>query len=320
MRDKTADFRSFHTFGVAFLAFHADRLSLPAPDADGSRTALFRESAFGTLERYALGTAWALAPSRIRGVPGLARMLLEELMAADYALPDPESALAAPAGLAGVVHDLSLPTMLAAYRRGLYPWAHIGPLKWWSPPARSVLFFRDAHISDNQRKLMRSGRYSVTFDRAFDRVIAACAGKRSGRWHLTWITPRVMRAYAEAFDAGYAHSFEVWNEAGELVAGGYGLAIGAAFFSESQFTHETNAGKIGMAALNFHLARWNYHFNDGKLIGPLWKTLGWREIPRREFLARLSDAVVAPGRSGRWQIEADPSQVSRWKPVEINHT
>ena len=36
-----------------------------------------------------------------------------------------------------------------------------------------------------------------------------------------------MRAYAQAYDAGHAHSFEVWNEAGELVAGGYGVAIGA---------------------------------------------------------------------------------------------
>ena len=123
---------------------------------------------------------------------------------------------------------------------------------------------------------MRQGRYTVTFDHDFEQVIAACAARREGRWHLTWITPRIMHVYAEAFDAGHAHSFEVWNKAGELVAGGYGLGVGSAFTSESQFFREPNTSKIGMTVLNWHLAHWGYRFNDGKLMGPLWHSLGFR--------------------------------------------
>ena len=123
-----------------------------------------------------------------------------------------------------------------------------------------------------------------------------------------------MHAYAEAFDAGFAHSFEVWNEKGELVAGGYGVAIGAGFTAESQFTHESNASRIGVSVLNWHLANWGYRFNDGKLIGPLWENMGFRDVPRREFLARLSDAVGRPGKSGRWQVETDVDTVSHWQP------
>jgi len=253
-------------------------------------------------------------PGRISGLPNLARLCFHELLAPDYALPDPERALANPPGLAGIAHDLSLPTLLAAYRRGLYPLAHIAPLKWWSPPQRSVLFFKNFHISNNLRRLMRQDRYSVTFDRDFDGVIAACAGRRQGRWHLTWITPRIMRAYAEAYDAGYAHSFEVWNKAGELVAGGYGIAIGGSFTAESQFTHESNASRIGMTVLNWHLAHWGYRFNDGKLIGTLWENMGFRDVPRREFLGLLSEAVRMPGKSGRWQVETDLDTMSRWLP------
>jgi leucyl/phenylalanyl-tRNA--protein transferase len=226
---------------------------------------LFRETPLETLERLALGAAWALKPPRHKMLPALARLWLTDLMAPDHALPDPEADLAD--GLAGIVHDLSVPTLLGAYERGLYPFAHAGPLKWWSAPDRSVLFFDEFHFSNNQRRLMRQGRYTVTFDRDFENVITACAGRRSGRWHLTWITPRIMHAYAEAFDAGHAHSFEVWNEKGELAGGGYGLSVGAAFFAESQFSREPNTGKIGMAVLNWHLAKWGYHFNDGKLIG-----------------------------------------------------
>jgi leucyl/phenylalanyl-tRNA--protein transferase len=156
----------------------------------------------------------------------------------------------------------------------------------------------------------------VTFDRDFESVITACAGRREGRWHLTWITPRIMRAYAEAFDAGHVHTFEVWNKAGKLVAGGYGMATGAGFSGESQFTHEPNASKIGLAMQNWHLAKWGFHFFDGKLMGPLWESLGCRNIPRRDFLARLSNAVRAPGKPGRWQVETDLETVSRWNPAE----
>ena len=124
-----------------------------------------------------------------------------------------------------------------------------------------------------------------------------------------------MRAYADAFDAGHAHSFEVWNQAGALVAGGYGVGTGAAFSAESQFAHESNASRIGMTVLNWHLAQWRYRFNDGKLIGPLWQNMGFREIPRREFLTRLAEAVKAPGKTGRWQVETDLATVSHWQPA-----
>jgi leucyl/phenylalanyl-tRNA--protein transferase len=296
------------------LAYHADHMALSVATGADRRAALFRETLAEKAERWTLALAWSLTPGRISGLPNLAKLCFHELLAPDYALPDPERALDNPPGLAGIVHGLSLPTLLAAYRRGLYPLAHIAPLKWWSPPQRSVLFFKNFHMSNNLRRLMRQGRYSVTFDRDFEAVIAACAGRRQGRWHLTWITPSIMHAYAEAFDAGFAHSFEVWNEKGELVAGGYGVAIGASFTAESQFTHESNASRIGVSVLNWHLEQWGYRFNDGKLIGPLWENMGFRDVPRREFLARLSDAVGRPGKSGRWQVETDVETVSHWQP------
>jgi leucyl/phenylalanyl-tRNA--protein transferase len=296
------------------LAYHADHMPLAAAPGTDSRSALFRESLADRLARWTLGTAWSLTPERISGLPNLARLCFAEFLAPDYALPDPERALDNPPGLAGIVHDLSLPILLAAYRRGLYPLAHIAPLKWWSPPQRSVLSFKDFHISNNLARLMRQDRYIVTFDRDFERVIATCAGRRQGRWHLTWITPRIMHVYAEAFDAGHAHSFEVWNKAGDLVAGGYGIAYGGAFTGESQFVHEANASKVGMSVLAWHLAKWGFRFFDGKLIGPLWTSLGCREVPRAEFLARLAEAVRLPGKPGRWQVETDLETVSRWQP------
>jgi leucyl/phenylalanyl-tRNA--protein transferase len=299
------------------LAYLTDHLSHAAHGE--SRAQMFQESPREMVERFVLGSAWALTPKRIGGLPGVARMLARDLMARDRALPDPEGALASPPGLAGIAHDLSVPTLVAAYRSGLFPFSHLPPLKWWSPPLRTVLDFRNFHIAKSLKAKLKQARYTVTFDRDFEGVIANCAGRRQGRWHLTWITPRIMRAYCDLFDAGYAHSFEVWNAAGELVGGGYGVATGAAFSGESQFSHENDTSKIGLSVLTFHLTRWGFAFQDGKLMTPTMQHMGFREIPRSQYLTQLAQAVRAPGRSGRWQVEAELPDVAAWKPVEINH-
>ena len=75
-----------------------------------------------------------------------------------------------------------------------------------------------------------------------------------------------------------------------------------------------------MTVLNWHLAHWGFRFNDGKLIGPLWRNMGFREIPRRDFLARLAEAVRLPAKSGRWQVEADLATVSHWQPQQTAAT
>ena len=296
--------------------YHADPVTFSATVAatPDRRAALFRESLADKAERWALGFAWAMSPKRMAGAPNLLRLCFDEFLAPDYALPDPERALESPPGLAGIAHDFSPATILAAYRRGLYPLAHVAPMKWWSPPARSVLFFDETHLAKRLRRQMRQGHYTVTFDRDFEAVITNCAGRRSGRWHLTWITPKVMHAYAELFDAGHAHSFEVWNAGGALVGGGYGVSTGSAFSTESQFSHEPNTSKIGFAVLNWHLAKWGYAFNDGKLMTPTCQDMGFREIPRAEFLARLAEAERRSGKSGRWQVEADVATVADWQP------
>jgi leucyl/phenylalanyl-tRNA--protein transferase len=289
-------------------------MSLSGSAGRDRRAALFRESPMDMAERHALGLVWALHPRRISGVPALLKLWFAEFLAPDYALPDPERALNNPYGLAGIAHDLSLPTLMAAYRRGLYPFAHIGPQKWWSPPARSLLFFDELHIAKRLRRQMRQGQYSVTFDRDFEAVIMACAGRRSGRWHVTWITPKIMHAYARAFDAGHVHSFEVWNEKGELAGGGYGVAVGNSFVTESQFSSEPNTSKIGFTVLNWHLAKWGFAFNDGKILTPTTRDMGFREIPRGDFLAKLTQAQKTPVRVGRWQVEADLAAIADWQP------
>jgi leucyl/phenylalanyl-tRNA--protein transferase len=291
----------------------ADRNALNRPGSAAERRAIFfRESAADRCKRIALGAVWPLKPQRIGGLPALGRLWLADLFAPRRAFPDPSRTLNA-GGLCGMVHDLSVRTLLDAYARGLFTFAHCGPLKWVSPPERCVLSFDAFHIGRQVRRLLRQGRYAVTFDSDFEGVIKACAGRREGKWHVTWITPRIMRIYADLYDAGHVHSFEVWNEAGALVGGGYGVAVGRAFFTESQFSHERNTSKVGFAVLNWHLAHWGYVLNDGKWVTPTLLDMGFRPVPRGEFLRRLAVATRDGGKAGRWQLETNAKTVAGWQ-------
>ncbi|WP_246736077.1 leucyl/phenylalanyl-tRNA--protein transferase [Enterovirga aerilata] len=279
--------------------------SLPQQDARSRRAALFRESPSERLRRLALGFAWAAKPERIGGLPTLGWRWLAHLLAAEPGLPDPEKAADIPYGFAGFADELSVATLVEAYGRGLFPFCHVGPVKWWSPPQRCVVPVEELHLSKRLRSHMRQNRVSVTFDRDFESVITACAEPREGKTPLTWITPTIMRAFSELFDAGHAHSFEVWDREGRLIGGGYGVATCGVFVIESQFAREPNASKIGFAVLARHLARWGFALLDNKLMTENVARMGFRDIPRSEYLAVLkaSREVISVG---RWRAELDP--------------
>lgn len=279
-----------------------------------NRTSLFRENALHKTCRIVCGTIWALAPERIGLLLPLLRLWLRDLR--DGGMRVPHAATPPlPGGYVGMVRDLSVSTLVEAYRRGFFTSGHFGPLKWVSPAERCVLDFRDLHIGKDVRRLMRQGRYRVTFDTAFDRVIASCAQRRGRFRRLTWITPRIMRAYADLHDAGHAHSYEVWNANGELVGGGYGVSIGRIFFGESQFYRERNASKIATTMLIWHLARWGYALADAKTTATAMHDLGFKVVSRAAFRRLLSHACAPAARTGRWKSEACTKTVSEWKPA-----
>jgi leucyl/phenylalanyl-tRNA--protein transferase len=275
----------------------------------------FTEALPDMLRRNALGLAWGLKPARAAGfLPGLA-FVLRELARPSGGLPDPRRALARPDGLCGVASDMSPETLVEAHARGLYPFAHVGPFKWWSPSERAVLFFEEFHIQKVVRRLMRNKGFTVTFDTAFAAVLRACAAPREGKPPLTWIRPELMRAYLALHRLGHAHSVEVWNAAGELAGGGYGVAAGGVYTVESNFTREAHASKIGMTVLNWHLQRWGFGLSDNKRQTPTSKDQGYRDIPRDAFLALLERHRAAPRPLGPWRVEAEVKEIAAWEPA-----
>jgi leucyl/phenylalanyl-tRNA--protein transferase len=137
--------------------------------------------------------------------------------------------------------------------------------------------------------LVRRGPYEVTFDRAFDVVIEACA--EAPRWgEETWITAEFIAAYRAFHRAGFAHSIELWRD-GALVAGLYGVAIGGFFAGESMFHREANASKLALVLLQQHLQARGFELFDTQMLTPVTALMGANLIPRDEYLRRLETAL-----------------------------
>lgn len=273
------------------------------------RRRLFRETPQRKLLRWGLGTAYALHPKRIATLPFLIWYTLADLVRGGTALPSEATTRPLPDTFAGVARDITPERIIAAARRGYFAWCHVGPLKWWTRSKRMVIAPTDYHITKDARRLMRRGTYRVTFDLAFNDVIKACAEPRPGRPRLTWITPQIMHLYAALHEKGDVHSFEVWNDRGELVGGGYGLAVGRVFVTESMFSRESNTSKVGFASLNWHLARWGYVLNDVKDWTLPLEQAGAKLVTRTEF-----EAILAKHASGihpaPWSVDADTETIA----------
>jgi leucyl/phenylalanyl-tRNA--protein transferase len=218
----------------------------------------------------------------------------------DTPFPPLEQALRDPPGLLAAGGDLSPERLLAAYRRGIFPWFSSGdPILWWSPDPRMVLFPREFKLSRSLRKRLRAGDYEIRLDSAFAEVVKACANTPRAGQDGTWITAPMRVAYRRLFELGLAHSVETWV-GGKLVGGLYGIALGQVFFGESMFAHATDASKIALAHLARFLVARDFRVIDCQMNTAHLASLGGREIPRAEFAAILA-AGVDPVAAGRWE-------------------
>lgn len=210
------------------------------------------------------------------------------------AFPPDEAALAVPNGLLAVGGDLSPERLLAAYRRGIFPWYEDDqPILWWTPEPRLVLDPRRLHVSRSLRRTLNRGRFEVTFDTAFAQVIRSCAEPRRNQAGGSWITADMIRAYERLHASGQARSVETWR-AGRLVGGIYGVTLGAAYFGESMFSREPDASKVALAALCARLAPLPASLLDCQIPSAHLLGLGAEPLSRRAFLDRLATALAGP--------------------------
>ena len=211
--------------------------------------------------------------------------------ATGWDFPDP--AAAEDDDLVGMGADLEPGTLLAAYRRGLFPMPSDDgetPMLWWSPQQRGILPLDGFKVSRSLRQSAR--RMEIRVDTAFPEVIAACSdpSRDSG-----WIDEKIIAAYTRLHELGWVHSVESWQD-GELVGGLYGVATGGLFAGESMFHRVRDASKVALVGL-VELLRDEYA--DQRLLDVQWQTdhlasLGVVEAPRSSYTRMLQVALDLP--------------------------
>jgi leucyl/phenylalanyl-tRNA--protein transferase len=213
--------------------------------------------------------------------------------------PDVTLAEAEPNGLLAVGGDLSPIRLLNAYRHGIFPWfSEDEPILWWSPDPRTVLFPDKIKVSRSLHKRLRNGGFRVTYDRAFQQVIKACAKPRKGS-PGTWLVPQMIHAYQDLHNLCMAHSVEVWQQ-GRLVGGLYGVAIGSVFYGESMFSRVSDSSKVALVHLCHTLLTMNFKLIDCQVYTRHLISLGAEEIPRAQFCHHLDNWCTLPARPLSW--------------------
>lgn len=185
--------------------------------------------------------------------------------------------------------DITTEHLIYAYCRGIFPMAedqNSDELFWVDPRHRGIIPLDQVHISRSLARRMRKADYTVHLDTAFSAVLTQCADRET-----TWISSEIIRLFTELHDMGMAHSLHI-EQAGHIVGGIYGLAIGGAFFAESMFSRRTDGSKLALVHLCDHLRRCGYRLFDTQFITPHLETMGGIEITRARFHETLEHALA----------------------------
>ena len=183
---------------------------------------------------------------------------------------------------------LSPALLVAAYETGYFPMAmHDGEIRWYSPDPRGVLPLERFHAPRRLMRVIRSGRFEVSVDRAFRQVMECCAADREDG---TWINDEILDSYCALHELGLAHSVEAW-EAGALAGGLYGVSLNGAFFGESMFHRVSDASKVALWALVSRLRERSFELLDIQWLTPFLERCGAAEMPRERYLEALARAL-----------------------------
>lgn len=221
--------------------------------------------------------------------------------------------------LIGYSDEFDAAVALEAYRCGVFPMPlNSSEMGWWSPMERGLLPVHGLRVTRSLGKLAK--RYVTTVDTAFERVVARCADPRRDG---AWIDSRISSAYRRLAERGWAHSVEVWDGDGELVGGLYGIQVGGLFAGESMF-HDPERGrdasKTALLRLVLELDASGVVLLDVQWLTEHLGTLGAYEVPRPEYLRRLSSALDLPTRPWLGGQRVPGGQVlSAWRGMRDRH-
>ena len=182
-------------------------------------------------------------------------------------------------------------TLLNAYAQGIFPMAdRDGAIRFYTADPRGIIPLAPPeafHVPKTLRQVVKQKRFDVRINHDFEATMRGCAAAREDG---TWINDRLVRAYCELHEMGFAHSVEAWQD-GELAGGLYGVSLGGAFFGESMFHRRTDASKVALVHLVDRLRERGYALLDTQATTPHLRRFGCVDISADDYMAKLEQAL-----------------------------
>src|SRR5919204_801725 len=189
--------------------------------------------------------------------------------------------------------EITPEVLLKAYACGIFPMAESAEdpaLYWIEPERRGIIPLDSFHVPARLARTVRSDRFTVTCNRAFDAVMSGCAEPKPGR-QRTWINARIRNLYRGLYQLGHCHSVEAYD--GDVLVGGlYGVTLGGAFFGESMFHLARDASKVALVHLVARLKAGGYRLLDTQFVTDHLKTFGAVAVSRRQYHKLLEGALA----------------------------
>jgi len=184
---------------------------------------------------------------------------------------------------------LTAAMLLKGYANGVFPMAHAADdpqLYWFDPPWRGILPVGGVHASRSLIRSLARGGWTADASPDFDAIVMACADRAE-----TWINTPLRQLYRDLHAAGHAHALAV-SQDGQLAGGIFGVTLAGAFFGESMFSTRRNGSKMALVWISDHLARCGFTLFDTQYLTPHLATMGGIEISRKQYRARLAQALA----------------------------
>jgi leucyl/phenylalanyl-tRNA---protein transferase len=182
---------------------------------------------------------------------------------------------------------IDVEAIVDGYRQGYFLMAEDdeSDLAWYNSRERTLIPLDDRfHVPRSLKRYINQDRFSVAIDQDFEAVVEGCANRES-----TWISDELKEIYWALHKAGWAHSFETWQQ-GQLAGGILGLSIGGMFIGESMFYTIPEGSKVAMVKLAEHLRSRGFLMFDAQLMNPHLERFGAYTLSGRDYQKLLIQA------------------------------
>lgn len=159
-------------------------------------------------------------------------------------------------------------------------------LGWYSTNRRTVMPL-DSRFTypKSLRRAINQQRFQVRINQDFLAVCEGCANRES-----TWISPELIKIYYQLYQAGWAYSFETWEQ-DQLAGGVLGIAIRGVFIGESMFYQIPEGSKVALVKLVEYLRQRGYLLFDVQMQNPHLERFGSYLIGDRQYQSLLQQAL-----------------------------